>query len=156
VLYLSLGSSVIVDILLACSLTILLRRCHTGFSRTDSVIQILVIYSVNSGVLTSLCATICFVCFVTMQSNFIFLAVYFVLPKLLLNSLLATLNAGYMLRKAGNTNVGLVTIPLSTPASAHDRVHHIKHDGSDVAYKNHVSPHVLNHLPTYNLICLGF
>ncbi|KAI0371924.1 hypothetical protein BV20DRAFT_1051116 [Pilatotrama ljubarskyi] len=85
ILYISLGAGVVADILIAASI-------------------------VNTGALTSLCALLCLISYATMPNNFVFIAFYFVLPKLFLNSLLATLNARRPLREA---SASMVSIPLS-------------------------------------------
>ncbi|KAI0921867.1 hypothetical protein AcV7_007997 [Taiwanofungus camphoratus] len=111
-----LGAAAFADVLIATSLCVLLRRCRTGFSRTDSVVRTLIVYSVNTGALTSLCAIASLVTYAVMPDSYVFLAIYFVLPELLLNSLLATLNARSSLRER---NAGsLVPISLSNQADS--------------------------------------
>ncbi|KAI0360705.1 hypothetical protein OH77DRAFT_1493124 [Trametes cingulata] len=90
ILYISLGAGVVADILIAAAMCVLLVQRRTGFS--------------------SLCALLCLISYATMPSNFVFIAFYFVLPKLFLNSLLATLNARRPLREA---SASMVSIPLS-------------------------------------------
>ncbi|EMD36464.1 hypothetical protein CERSUDRAFT_84626 [Gelatoporia subvermispora B] len=116
ILYTSFGLGVAADLLIAVSLVTFLQRRRTGFSRTDSVVRVLMLYSINTGALTTLCAFLCLVMYATMPDNFIFIAFYFVLPKLFLNSLLATLNARRSLRLASMS--GLVSIPLSKPTAS--------------------------------------
>ncbi|KAI1798231.1 hypothetical protein LXA43DRAFT_1088358 [Ganoderma leucocontextum] len=111
ILYVSLGAGVVADVLIAGAMSVVLIRCRTGFSKTDSVLRTLIIYSINTGALTGLCALLCLVTYATMPENFIFIAFYFVLPKLFLNSLLATLNAREALR--GANSGGMVSVPLS-------------------------------------------
>jgi len=110
VVYVSLGSGVIADILIASLQAYMLWTRRTGIKRTDSIVRLLVAYSVNTGLLTSMCAVACFVTFATMNDNFIYITFYHLLPKLLLNSLLATLNARQHLRKVDD--------PLSLPMQA--------------------------------------
>ncbi|KAI0701759.1 hypothetical protein C8Q76DRAFT_240747 [Earliella scabrosa] len=118
ILYISLGSGVFADVLIAASLCFLLAKRRTGFARTDSTVRVLMLYSINTGGLTSLCALLCLLTYASMPNNFIFIAFYFVLPKLYLNALLATLNARRSLRE---TNSGaLVSIPLS--GTSHSRM----------------------------------
>ncbi|KAI0090670.1 hypothetical protein BDY19DRAFT_992098 [Irpex rosettiformis] len=52
--------------------------------------------------------------YATMPANFVFIAFYFVLPKLFLNSLLATLNARQKLRSNGTDSSGVISIPLTS------------------------------------------
>ncbi|KAI0764987.1 hypothetical protein C8Q74DRAFT_1370866 [Fomes fomentarius] len=117
ILYVSLGSGVVADIFIAASLCFLLAKRRTGFQRTDSTVRVLMLYSINTGALTSLCALLCLLTYANMPDNFIFIAFYFVLPKLFLNSLLATLNARRALRETNST--ALVSIPLSTTQNSH-------------------------------------
>ncbi|PCH42538.1 hypothetical protein WOLCODRAFT_163869 [Wolfiporia cocos MD-104 SS10] len=121
--YTSLISSVVADLLIASSLCILLSRRRSSFTRSNSVIRLLMIYAINTGALTTICAAICLIIYATMPatSKFAFIAIYFVLPKLLLNSLLGTLNARQGLRERTHTSGGLVSIPLSHPTSSGTR-----------------------------------
>ncbi|KAH9849389.1 hypothetical protein C2E23DRAFT_784400 [Lenzites betulinus] len=115
ILYVSLGAGVVADVLIAAAMCVLLAQRRTGFSRTDSIVRVLTLYSINTGAFTSLCALLCLVSYATMPNNFVFIAFYFVLPKLFLNSLLATLNARRPLRQG---SASLVSIPLSTASVA--------------------------------------
>ncbi|OCH90034.1 hypothetical protein OBBRIDRAFT_835316 [Obba rivulosa] len=112
-LYIGLASGAVADVLLASSLVVLLWRKRTGFARTDSLVRVLMLYTINSGVLTSVCAIMCFVTFTIMPNNFIYYALFMVLPKLLLNSLLASYNARRDMREAAYPTGDLVTIPLT-------------------------------------------
>ncbi|KIM76784.1 hypothetical protein PILCRDRAFT_29657, partial [Piloderma croceum F 1598] len=67
--------------------------------RTDSVVLVLMMYTVNIGLITCICTTLCFILYATMPRSYIFLAVHFNLSKMYLNSLLATLNAQAPLRE---------------------------------------------------------
>lgn len=113
ILYSAFVTGVVADSIIAAALCYNLARRRTGVRRTDSIVQVLMIYSINTGVLTSLCALCVLVMYATMPSNFVFIAFYFVLPKLFLNSLLATLNARERLRGFGKSTGGVVSIPLS-------------------------------------------
>ncbi|KAH8110200.1 hypothetical protein DFH11DRAFT_1622820 [Phellopilus nigrolimitatus] len=98
VLYTSLGSGVAADLWVAISLCYFLMKNRTGFKSTDTKISILMVYIINTGLLTSMCAVCCFVSFAVMPHNYIFIGFYFSLSKLYFNSLLATLNARDKLR----------------------------------------------------------
>ncbi|KAH9920026.1 uncharacterized protein BXZ73DRAFT_104841 [Epithele typhae] len=115
ILYVALGAGVVADLIIAASMCILLARRRTGFSKTDSTVRVLMIYSVNTGALTSLCALLCLITYASMPTNFVFIAFYFVLPKLFLNSMLATLNARRPLRE-GNSGA-MMSFPLSVTQS---------------------------------------
>ena len=49
---LSLGSGVITDITIALALCYFLRKLKTGFRKSDSLVNMLSIYAINTGVLT--------------------------------------------------------------------------------------------------------
>ncbi|KAI9460427.1 hypothetical protein HD554DRAFT_2028738 [Boletus coccyginus] len=86
------------DVLIAASLCILLQRSRTGFRRSDSLINKLMLFSINTGLLTSICAIASLVSIIAWPDTFIYIAFYFCLGRLYCNSLLATLNARKLLR----------------------------------------------------------
>ncbi|EKM53304.1 uncharacterized protein PHACADRAFT_211002 [Phanerochaete carnosa HHB-10118-sp] len=112
ILYTAFGTGVVADAAIAAALCYFLAKRRTGIQRTDSIVQMLIVYSVNTGVLTSLCAMCVLVAYATMPGNFIFISFYFVLPKLFLNSLLSTLNAREKLRGIGGSGAA-APIPLN-------------------------------------------
>jgi len=96
--YSSLGAAVVVDCIFAISLCILLLRSRTGHKRTDSLMNVLMVYSINTGMITSLAAIICFITYAIMPNKYYYMGVFFILSKLNLNCLLASLNARTPLR----------------------------------------------------------
>ncbi|KAF8871771.1 hypothetical protein BD779DRAFT_440010 [Infundibulicybe gibba] len=91
-LYLSFGSGFVADGIIAVTLCAALWRSRTGFPRTDSILKTLMLYTINTGLLTSFCTLACFVAYAARPQEFIFLAFYCILSKMYLNSLLAILN----------------------------------------------------------------
>ncbi|CAA7267459.1 unnamed protein product [Cyclocybe aegerita] len=111
-MYTSLASAVAADALIATSICVSLSRSRTGFKKTDSMVTVLMLYAINSsechssgplflslililrglGGLTSICSLACFITYAVWPLEFIFIAIYFCLSKLFLNSLLAMLN----------------------------------------------------------------
>jgi len=87
---LSLG--VATDIFTAASLSYFLHRMRTGYKKSDTLINRLIIYSVNTGTLTSVFSAAVLISYNMMPDNLIFIALYFLLSKLYANSCLATLN----------------------------------------------------------------
>ncbi|KAI0734723.1 hypothetical protein BC629DRAFT_1687961 [Irpex lacteus] len=105
------------DVLITASLIYYLNRNRTGFPSSDFIIDNIMLYSVQTGVITSyvfshffpkallslhdtltvlyhrITVVVTFICWVAMPQNLIFLALYFVIAKMYANSLLATLNA---------------------------------------------------------------
>ncbi|OCH95407.1 hypothetical protein OBBRIDRAFT_822888 [Obba rivulosa] len=112
-LYVSFGCDAVSDILLSTTLVILLRNRRTGFRSTDSVIRSLSIYSVCIAVLTSFFSISCVIVYVTMPNTLAFMAIYFNLPGLLTNALLAGLNARVHLRQAVHSRGEIISIPIA-------------------------------------------
>ncbi|KAJ3511445.1 hypothetical protein NLJ89_g4092 [Agrocybe chaxingu] len=99
------------DLSVAVALSWLLYRSQTGFRRTDSLIMMLMMYTVNTGMIVAIDASLGMILYIVMPNNFIFLGFYLLLSKLYLNSYLATLNARELLR--GERNGEMVSIHLS-------------------------------------------
>ncbi|OCH90218.1 hypothetical protein OBBRIDRAFT_620742 [Obba rivulosa] len=99
-LFMSMSANIAADTLLAASLVVSLWRLRTGIPRIDSIVHVLMLYSINTGVLTSVFALLCFIMLAIMPGNFVYLAILFLLPKLLLNAFLAILNARQSLHQA--------------------------------------------------------
>ncbi|KAI0919941.1 hypothetical protein AcV5_001878 [Taiwanofungus camphoratus] len=92
-LYVGFAFEVAVDSMITVSQCLLLRRLRTGIRSTDSAIIVLTIYSINTDMLTSICAILCLITYTVLPHMFVYFAFYFVLSKLYVNSLLANLNA---------------------------------------------------------------
>ncbi|OCH91512.1 hypothetical protein OBBRIDRAFT_886930 [Obba rivulosa] len=76
------------------------------------------LYSINTGLMTSICAIVEGVTWATMPANLVYEGFFTAAPTLFLNALLATLNARQGLREKVYWNADLITIPLSRPAPA--------------------------------------
>ncbi|KAF9492001.1 hypothetical protein BDN71DRAFT_1238899 [Pleurotus eryngii] len=94
-----LGSAAAADIIIAVSLCFYLTRSRTGFKRTDSLISALIAYSLTTGLVTSVIASVCVVTFAIMPTNFVWLSFFWVLGKCYVNSFLAALNSRDYLRE---------------------------------------------------------
>ncbi|KAF8194639.1 hypothetical protein BJ912DRAFT_178293 [Pholiota molesta] len=90
------------DVLIAATLCALLHCSRTGFQRSDTMINKLIIFSVNTGVLTSLCAIASLISIACAGNTFLYIGFFFCIGRLYTNSLLATLNARKMIRNSGN------------------------------------------------------
>ncbi|KIL00285.1 hypothetical protein PAXRUDRAFT_8311 [Paxillus rubicundulus Ve08.2h10] len=86
------------DVLIAALLCLMLQKSRTGFRRSDTMINKLILFSVNTGLLTSVCAVASLVSISLWPDTFIYIGFYFCLGRLYCNSLLATLNARKGLR----------------------------------------------------------
>ncbi|KAF7355006.1 hypothetical protein MSAN_01416100 [Mycena sanguinolenta] len=81
------------DFLIALILVFYLRRSRTGFKRSDTMITKLIMFSVSTGLLTSICALASLISILVWGQTLIYVAFYFSLGRLYFNSVLATLNA---------------------------------------------------------------
>ncbi|SJL07955.1 uncharacterized protein ARMOST_11313 [Armillaria ostoyae] len=98
---LSLGAGALTDIIIALSLSLFLRRLRTGYKSSDSVVNRLTIYAINTGVLTSTISITTLVLYDLYPTNFLFMAFYFVLSKLYAVSFMCTLNTRHIVRGRG-------------------------------------------------------
>lgn len=107
-----------VDLLIAAALTYTLTN-HKGQSikRSERVIDSLIRWSIQNGLLTSLSSVAVVICFQTMPHNFIFIAVYAVVARFYSISLLSSLNSRAKLRKT----IGLSEAMIMTPTDSTGR-----------------------------------
>ncbi|KAI0788182.1 hypothetical protein C8Q74DRAFT_1256330 [Fomes fomentarius] len=107
----SCGSAMAVtaDLLLTTVLIISLRKSRTGIRRTDSMVDFLVLYAVNTGLVTGLFNILSFVFSIAMPSKLIYYAVGIAGTKLYAVTLLAALNARQSLNAQGMLTFGTVT-----------------------------------------------
>ncbi|KIM90319.1 hypothetical protein PILCRDRAFT_812062 [Piloderma croceum F 1598] len=108
--FLALVTASVVDILIAASLCFTLARLRTGFERTDSMIKSLMLYVINTGVLTSLCSLTALSLYAVYPHNLIFLAVEFPMTKLYVNAFLAMFNARHHLQAALNKTMNTTNL----------------------------------------------
>ncbi|KAL1682739.1 hypothetical protein EV122DRAFT_274120 [Schizophyllum commune] len=136
-LYASFGCSVVGDMVIAVSMCALLSRSRTGAIETDSIIDVLVLYAMATGLSTrsvlvldasplgfniiySLGEIVCFISYAVRKHDLIFVGVYFTLSTLSLNSFLASLNARSAFRNRERARTASAMMVLNTlPASAH-------------------------------------
>jgi len=102
-LYVALGGGVTADILIAVSLCIALSRSRTGLKKTESVINVMMMYTINTSLLTTICSGACFITYAVWPDALTFISIFYSLAKLYFNSLLATLNSrDILLEKLGD------------------------------------------------------
>ncbi|KAF8231687.1 hypothetical protein L208DRAFT_50039 [Tricholoma matsutake] len=82
-----------IDILIATSLVILLYRSRSGFKHSDTMINRLILFVVNTGVMTSLAASGAFISLLASPHTLLYAPWYLFSGRLYTNSLLASLNA---------------------------------------------------------------
>ncbi|KAE9393127.1 hypothetical protein BT96DRAFT_924238 [Gymnopus androsaceus JB14] len=110
----TLISICVADSILAGFLCVLLWNSRSGIRRTNSVISTLILYTVTTGLLTSVVAIATLVMMLTMKETFAYAGAFFMLSKLYFSSLLATLNRREKIRTQMNGTSGMVSIPLQT------------------------------------------
>ncbi|KAI0648832.1 hypothetical protein C8Q79DRAFT_1007414 [Trametes meyenii] len=88
------GLAVSIDTIVTGTLITVLLRSRTGFKKTDSLIQSLVVYTFNSGLVTSISSTLAFIFALVEPDGFAYVTLgAIVAPKLYGTSVLAVLNA---------------------------------------------------------------
>lgn len=100
----ALGLGVVTDTVTAGALCYFLNRFRTGHARSDTVVNGLVIYAINTGAVTSLISAATLTLYNVMPDNLIFIAAYFLLSKLYAISFLAALNTRKVVRGRGTTD----------------------------------------------------
>jgi len=96
---LGLALSSTVDVLITCSLFILLWKSRSRSLSLNGVIDSLILYTLELGSLTAIATIIAMVLWLAQPHNMIFLGLYFAIAKLYCNSMLASLNTREELRR---------------------------------------------------------
>ncbi|KAF8994484.1 hypothetical protein BDQ17DRAFT_1366867 [Cyathus striatus] len=103
----SLGVGVLTDIVTAASLCYYLNRLRTGYTTSDSLVNSLSKYAVNTGAVTSTVSVAVLILYNAMpDNNLYFAAVYFTLSKMYAISFMATLNTRRQVRGRGTDRQG--------------------------------------------------
>jgi len=116
-----------VDVLITGVMVIILRKSRKKSLSLDSVIDSLVIYTFETGSVTTIATIASLICWLTMD-NLIFLGLHFVIAKLYANSVVAMLNYREFLNlprtsTSGNAVVDLDAIRLeSNPSTQRGRL----------------------------------
>ncbi|KAL1940973.1 hypothetical protein VTO73DRAFT_7609 [Trametes versicolor] len=87
------GLAVVCDLITALALIFVLRRSRTGVKRTDTVVDALIMYTVNTGLLTTILGTLVFAFAIVYPDNLIYAGLSIPGVKLYSNSVLAMLNS---------------------------------------------------------------
>ncbi|KAJ7470747.1 hypothetical protein FB451DRAFT_1472262, partial [Mycena latifolia] len=87
------------------------RRCIEGRMSSATVVDKLIAWTIETGVITGASSFLVTVMFIAMQKNYIWLAIYTVTARLYANSLLASLNSRATLRAINEHSM-----PFSVPA----------------------------------------
>ncbi|KAL1944316.1 hypothetical protein VTO73DRAFT_3501 [Trametes versicolor] len=115
-LYSGFSCQIATDTLIASAMFVLLRRFRTGLRRLDLVITMIVMYTVNTGILTILGTALCITFFVLRRTSFIYTGLYFALTKLCTCSFLGVLNAEQLLVRRAGSSSPTTTVPVLSTA----------------------------------------
>ncbi|EKM56787.1 uncharacterized protein PHACADRAFT_254109 [Phanerochaete carnosa HHB-10118-sp] len=120
-LELDLSMLFIIDGLVAAVLCFLLAqyRKQKLSWETDSYINILIMYTIHTGLLTSMVSLACLITYVTMQDNYVFIAIFFPLGNLYANSLLASFNMPDNYLQSGRRPEPALAMPLAPLTTRH-------------------------------------
>ncbi|EIN08235.1 hypothetical protein PUNSTDRAFT_143881 [Punctularia strigosozonata HHB-11173 SS5] len=83
----------ITDVLIAAAMCLLLHNARSGFKRSDSTINRLMIFVFNTGLLTSVCAMASLISILAWPNAYIYITFFFMIGRLYNNSILAALNS---------------------------------------------------------------
>ncbi|EGN96777.1 hypothetical protein SERLA73DRAFT_184936 [Serpula lacrymans var. lacrymans S7.3] len=125
--------SVLADSCIAFVLCYYLRKHRSGLRRTDSVINRLLLYTINTGVVTSLFGVVVVLTFLTVPTILVFIAFVQVQSKLYAISLFATLNSRPSTPNTANAltvddfspNYKSSSVVKAASLSRHQDAHHI-------------------------------
>ncbi|EIW55741.1 uncharacterized protein TRAVEDRAFT_50222 [Trametes versicolor FP-101664 SS1] len=79
--YFSLSMIFAADLIIAASMCALLARRRSSYFGVDQTIRTLILFSVNTGVVTTLCTLMALIAYAVSPHTFIYIAFYFLLPK---------------------------------------------------------------------------
>jgi len=110
------------DLLIAGTLVYLLYgKRDKVFQRTTAIVDKLILWTIETGVVTGIASIVMMIVFISLPSTFIWLALFVIIPRLFSNSFLASLNSRAALRFTGEGRVSLSTpaVASSLPRPAH-------------------------------------
>ncbi|KAJ7125277.1 hypothetical protein C8R44DRAFT_135983 [Mycena epipterygia] len=87
--------------------------------RTATIVNKLILWTIETGILTSIAGIVVLACFVTMPDNYIWLAWYVVTTRLFTNALFASLNSRAVLRAMNDFRVELDLQGVATSSQSH-------------------------------------
>ncbi|KAL0960676.1 hypothetical protein HGRIS_005705 [Hohenbuehelia grisea] len=87
-----LAATTACDVGISVALWYYLHRGRTAFTRTQNVVNKLILYTVNIGFLTSCASSLTLILWLALPNNFIFITFTLIRSKLYVNSMLVTLN----------------------------------------------------------------
>lgn len=117
-----LSLSAVIDVLITSFMCYHLRKRREQFSSLNQVLDTLILYAFENGVLTTVAALVSLILWLTMNHNLIFLATHFVIIKFYANNMLATLNARYDLQQSRGITMHSTNLGFREDAEPSSRV----------------------------------
>ncbi|KAJ3999583.1 hypothetical protein F5050DRAFT_914919 [Lentinula boryana] len=99
---LRLGSASLCDTGIAVSLCYFLQKKRTGYKRTDEIIDHLMLFSINSGLITSVASIACLITYLAIPKTWVYLTLCFLISRLYSNTFLCALNSRQILQNDDN------------------------------------------------------
>ncbi|KAI0829403.1 hypothetical protein BC628DRAFT_1417130 [Trametes gibbosa] len=131
------------DVSIAVILCTILHKSRTGFSRSNTLINKLMVFAVNTGLLTSICACLSLITILSLPNTFVYITFFFLVGR-------PTLNARKSLRDASSGELSVSLREMQPTATANistyshrpgdgitiriDTTKESKHDGEDSQY----------------------
>ncbi|KAF4576225.1 hypothetical protein EYR36_004202 [Pleurotus pulmonarius] len=100
------------DLLISICLVLMLHKRRTGFKKSNTIISRLIIFTINTGLLTTMCAIASLISILVWDATLIYVTFFFCIGRFYANTLLATLNARSIIRNVGE-EVDTNSVPLS-------------------------------------------
>ncbi|KAJ3796157.1 hypothetical protein GGU11DRAFT_156191 [Lentinula aff. detonsa] len=114
------GTGTAADILIAAAMVYLLQQARSSIKRTNNVLRSVTIFTVTTGILTSVCAIFVLAMAAAYPGTNIEVTFYFILARLYSNSFLATLNVRDHMRDRSHSG-GVIT---TSDFQVHPRTNH--------------------------------
>ncbi|PBL04031.1 hypothetical protein ARMGADRAFT_1056980 [Armillaria gallica] len=96
---LSASSGIAFDVIMTVAMTLSLYRCRSGMKRSNHVIAILILFTVNTNLVTTMLSISSLVTYLVLPNATIYGGIAFLISKSYLNSFLAILNSREFLRE---------------------------------------------------------
>jgi len=123
------------DATIAIVLSFLLHTSRSGFRKTDTIINRLIMFTVNTGVLTGVCAVLTLITNIAFPNTFIYMIFYILVARVYTNSLLATLNSRDSVRRGMPDTTGNASSMANSVNL--DRIRMRPLDGEMTKHTNH-------------------
>ncbi|KAJ3907628.1 hypothetical protein F5879DRAFT_1008214 [Lentinula edodes] len=143
----ALGVGVLTDIVTALALCYFLNKLRTGYRQSDSLVSSLIKYAINTGALTSVISVTTVVLYNLMPSNLIFIAVFFILSKCILNTRRVVRGRGTDKQNTTTNRTNMFHLGTRVPSMGPTDM-----DGWETAYTTTSATHILKTSPLLFLL----